>query len=98
MPTDLQRLGDIKAIRNYVNKTLCEKDRLESNYFPLMERTLLLHGMPCGIYFCLHGPRSLRLTAIWETKSNTILFYSSRGERFHKTKLIAPPQVQKKGA
>jgi hypothetical protein len=33
----------------------------------------------------------LCLTAIWETDSNTILFYSSRGERFRKTQLIGPP-------
>jgi hypothetical protein len=33
------------------------------------------------------------LAAIWETDSNTILFYGSRGERFRKTQLIAPPPI-----
>jgi hypothetical protein len=33
------------------------------------------------------------LAAIWETDSNTILFYGSRGERFRKTQLIAPPRI-----
>ena len=46
------------------------------------------------MYFCLYGPRSLYLTAIWETDSNTILFYGSRGERFRKTQLIAPPRIE----
>jgi len=91
MPTEIQRFDDLNAIRHYVNKTLCEKDQLEANYFPLSERVLVRRGAPCGVYFCLHGPRSLCLTAIWETDSNTILFYSSRGERFRKTQLIAPP-------
>jgi hypothetical protein len=59
----------------------------------LSEQILVRGGTPCGIYFCLQGPRSLQLSAIWETDSNTILFYGSRGERFRKTQLIAPPSV-----
>ena len=94
MPTDILRLDDLHAIRRYVNETLCEKDRLEANLFPLTERILVRSGAPCGVYFFLHGPRSLCLTAIWETDSNTILFYGSRGERFRKTQLVAPPRIR----
>lgn len=93
MPTETQRLADLSEIRNYVSKTLCEKDRLEANYFPLSEQVLVRGGAPCGVYFCLHGPRSLCLTAVWETDSNTIFFYGSRGERFRKTRLISPPGI-----
>jgi hypothetical protein len=91
MPTDTQRLEDLSAIRRYVSETLCEKDQLEADYFPLSEQVLVRGGAPCGVYFCLHGPRSLCLTAVWETDSNTIWFYGSRGERFRKTQLISPP-------
>ena len=94
MPSEILRLEDFYAIRKFVNQTLCEKDRLETDYFPLSERILVRRGAPCGVYFCLHGPRSLRLTAIWETDGNTILFYGSRGERFRTTKLIAPPGIE----
>lgn len=94
MPTETQRLDNFCAIRQYVNQTLCEKDQLETDHFPLSERVLVRRGNPCGVYFCLHGPRSLRLAAIWETDSNTILFYGSRGERFRKTKIIAPPRIE----
>ena len=93
MPTELQRLNDLHAIRRYVNETLCEKDKLEVDTFPLFERILVRGAAPCGLFFCLYGPRSLCLTAIWETDSNTILFYGSRGERFRKTKLVAPPRI-----
>jgi hypothetical protein len=93
MPTETQRLDDLHAIRHYVNQTLCEKDQLEANSFPLKERILVRGGAPCGLYFCLYGPRSLCLTAIWETDGNTILFYGSRGERFQTTQLIAPPRI-----
>jgi hypothetical protein len=93
MPTEYQRLNDLHAIRRYVVETLCEKDQLEANFFPVSEQVLVRGGAPCGVYFCLHGPRSLCLTAVWETDSNTILFYGSRGERFRKTQLIAPPGI-----
>ena len=37
-------------------------------------------GNPAEYHFCLHGPRAVKLSAIWETDANTILFYGSRGE------------------
>jgi hypothetical protein len=93
MPTEVQRLDDLHAIRRFVNQTLCEKDKLETNTFPMLERILVRGGAPCGLIFYLYGPRSLCLTAIWETDSNTILFYGSRGERFRRTKLLAAPRI-----
>jgi hypothetical protein len=33
----------------------------------------------------------VKLTAIWETDRNTILFYSSSGERVGKTQLVQAP-------
>lgn len=53
----------------------------------MTERILLRGGKPCGIYFCLHGPRAVKFSAIWETDGNTVLFYGSSGERFQKTQL-----------
>jgi hypothetical protein len=44
-------------------------------------------GRPCGVYFCLHGPRSVKFSAIWDAENNYVLFYGSTGERFHKTRL-----------
>jgi hypothetical protein len=60
--------------------------------FSMSERILVRSGKPCGIYFCLHGPRSVRLTAIWEIERNTILFYGATGEKLSKTQL-APVQA-----
>jgi len=94
MPTEVQRLDDLHAIRRYVSETLCERDQLEATSFPLHERVLVRGGTPCGVFFCLHGPRSLCLSAVWETDGNRILFYGSRGERFRKTQLIAPPRIE----
>lgn len=93
MRTNTVRLDDLDAIRCYVNATLSARDNLQVGSFPLTERLLVRSGVPCGMYFCLHGPRSLRLVAIWETDSNAILFYSGRGERFHKAQLVAAPEL-----
>ncbi len=60
----------------------------------MTERILLRAGEPCGIFFCLHGPRSVKLTAIWETKENTVLFYGSTGERLAKMKLVEAPHLE----
>jgi hypothetical protein len=45
-------------------------------------------GRPCGIYFCLQGPRAVRFTAIWEIERNQVLFYGPSGERILKSQLM----------
>lgn len=91
MVTSSHELQTIDQLRDYVTLTLCIHDELEIDAFPVTERVLLRGGVPCGMYFCLHGPRSVRYTAIWETDGNSILFYGSTGERFQKTLLADSP-------
>jgi hypothetical protein len=74
-------------IRQFVTCTLCQKNDFEIGVFEITERLLTRRGRPCGVYFCLNGPRSVKLTAIWDTERNSILFYGSTGERFQTTKL-----------
>ncbi len=81
-------------LREYVNLTLCDHYQLQIGAFRMTERTLIRGGKPCGIYFCLHGPRATKFTAIWETEHNQILFYGSQGERFQKTMLTESPQME----
>jgi hypothetical protein len=80
-------ISDLRSLRGYVHQTICEQNELEVGAFAMTERILVRAGKPCGIYFCLHGPRSVKLTAIWETDRNTILFYGSSGERQMRTQL-----------
>lgn len=87
-PLQIDNLNDL---RTYVHQTLCDQNELERGVFQVTERILVRGKRPCGIFFCLHGPRSVKLTAIWETDRNTILFYSSSGERTLKAKLIQAP-------
>jgi hypothetical protein len=87
-PLQIDNLNDL---RNYLHQTICEQNELECGAFQVTERILVRGRRPCGIFFCLHGPRSVKLTAIWETDRNTILFYSSSGERTLKAQLVQAP-------
>ena len=94
MITSSAVIQTLDELRNYVNNILCEHNEFEVGAFPLTERILLRSERPCGIFFCLHGPRAVQLTAIWETQRNTVLFYGSTGERFHKLQLVEAPTLE----
>jgi hypothetical protein len=94
MLTCFQQIDCLHDLREYVNSTLCDHYQLQSGAFPMTERILRRGGKPCGIYFCLHGPRATRFSAIWETDRNQILFYGSGGERFQKTQLLEAPELE----
>ncbi len=98
MFTRCQRIESVCDLREYVNTTICNYCQLQEGVFSLTEQTLVRNGKPCGICFCLHGPRATKFIAIWETDRNQVLFYGSRGERFHKTQLIEAPQLESAAA
>jgi len=83
----------LEELRIYVNKMLCERDHLVMDAFPLTQRMLVQKDKPCGMYFCLHGPRSVKFSAIWDALRNVVLFYGASGERFHMTKLMNGSQL-----
>jgi hypothetical protein len=85
------QIDNLKDLRTYVHHTICQQNELQVGAFQITERVLVRGRQACGIFFCLHGPRSVKLTAIWETDRNTILFYSSSGERVQKTQLVHAP-------
>jgi hypothetical protein len=85
------QIDNLKDLRTYVHNTICQQNELQVGAFQITERVLVRGRQACGIFFCLHGPRSVKLTAIWETDRNTILFYSSSGERVQKTQLVHAP-------
>jgi hypothetical protein len=88
------QLVTVEELREYIYNTLCEHCQLQVGAYKMTERSLARGGSPCGIYFCLHGPRATKFTAIWETRRNQILFYGSDGERFQKTQLVAAPRLE----
>jgi len=72
----------IEQLRKLVSTVLCKQSDFEEGIFKISERMLKRGQEMCGIFFCLHGPRSVKLTAVWECKDNSIRFYGSNGEKF----------------
>ena len=87
MNNDELSIESLDDLRVLVTKTLCDHEGLEPGAFRLFERTLHRRARPCGIQFCLAGPRAVRLTAYWEAAKRTVLFYDSTGERFARVEL-----------
>lgn len=94
MVTSSRKIQSLNDLRDYVNETLCNCDQLEIGAFHMTERMLLRSGKPCGMYFCLHGPRAVKFTAIWDAGTNSVLFYGSTGERFYTVRLADELEVE----
>ena len=94
MLTRFQQIENISDLREYINTTICNYFQFQTGAFRLTERVLIRGDKPCGLFFCLHGPRATKFTAIWETDRNQILFYGSQGERFLKTQLHEAPMLE----
>lgn len=72
---------DLLALRDFVQQKLCEIGMLELDQFPMTERKVIKGGQTCGVYFCLHGPRSVKLTAIADFERKSLICYGSDGTR-----------------
>lgn len=79
--TQVTKGEQLEQVRDFVRAELCDKNQLERNAFQMSERVLTKRGQPCGLYFCIYGPRSVRLTAVWDFNSGSIFFYDSMGRR-----------------
>lgn len=83
-PEELRTTDDITQ---FINEKLCEKENLVLGQFPLTETVLEKRGELCGIQFLLHGPRSVKLGAVWARDTNVIYLYNAGGERYEKIQL-----------
>lgn len=93
MPTTSQCISSLDELRAYVQEVLCSYDDLLPNAFAITERLIVRGGEACGLYFCLHGPRAVKFSAVWETEKHRILFYGPDGERFQRTQLVAEEEA-----
>jgi len=91
MSSSSNEIKTIDQLREFVYLTLCEYGHFEPGAFPMSEHILLRSGDPCGMHFCLQGPREVRVSAIWETDGNGVFFYGSDGRRFRKIQLVDAP-------
>jgi hypothetical protein len=98
MATHIVQIYNMTELREYIHVTICDHFQLQFGVFPMTEKILFRGGNPCGIYFCVQGPRAVRFTAIWETDRNQVLFYGPEGERIFKTQLIEAPELESAAA
>jgi hypothetical protein len=80
-------------LRKFVAETLCSFDQLQNDAFRLTETVLVRRNQPCGVCFCLHGPRAMKLTAVWDVLNRLVLFYGSSGARLRTTRLLMQPEL-----
>lgn len=79
---------DFEKLCQNIERRLCELGHLEPNQFPMTQREVIRGGEAVGIYFCVHGPRSVKLTAICDFLKNTIIYYGSDGIRKDREKVF----------
>ena len=82
-----ESIASLADLRAFVHHTLCARENILEDQFGLSETALIQNGRDCGLHFCLCGPRSVRLEAIWVADRNTLYFYDARGTRFLKIQL-----------
>lgn len=87
MIESLDALRTIDDLRHFIHTTLCNRENILPDQFGMTETQLKRGGQSCGLQFCLQGPRSIRLAAIWVSDHNMIYFYDARGSRFLKVRL-----------
>jgi hypothetical protein len=88
MCESVDQVRSLDDLRAFVHSVLCEKENLLADQFTMSEMQLKRGNRECGLQFSLHGPRSVRLGAIWATDHNVIYFYDARGLRYRKARLI----------
>jgi len=87
MSFSVDNIQSLNELRQFIHKTLCEKENLLEEQFSMSEMSLIRRGRSCGLQFSINGPRSVRLGAIWASDSNMVYFYDARGERYAKVHL-----------
>lgn len=76
---------DFDLLRNDVHRKLADLGHLEFGSFPMTERLVVRGEEVCGIYFCLHGPRNVKLTAICDLKRRNVIYYGTDGLRAYES-------------
>ncbi len=62
MAANAPNIKNLENLREFVNKTLCSRDQLLVGAFRMTEHVLHRKDKPCGIFFCLHGPRAVKFS------------------------------------
>jgi hypothetical protein len=72
---------DFSNLCTAIERRLCDLGQLVPDQFPMTQREVIRGGESVGVYFCVHGPRSVKLTAICDFVKKTVVFYGADGLR-----------------
>lgn len=87
MTLEAASVRTLEELKAFVHRTLCEKENLVADQFRMQSMDLRKNGRLCGIQFSIHGPRQVRLSAVWAADMNMLYFYDAAGTRYQKTPL-----------
>ena len=71
----------------HVHETLCARENLLADQFRTVAAPLTRGGRPCGCQYTLLGPRSVRLSAVWDAGKNCLFLFDAAGVRVEKRPL-----------
>jgi hypothetical protein len=80
----------LDELRNLVHETLCARENLLRAESRMHEFALRKGDAVCGVQFFVHGPRLVRLSAVWSADQNMLYCYDTNGERYLKLQLQHP--------
>ena len=72
---------DFSTLCSTIERRLCELGHLVPDQFPMTQREVIRGGETVGVYFCVHGPRSVKLIAICDLVKKIVVFYGTDGLR-----------------
>jgi hypothetical protein len=87
MHATIENVRTLDDLRHFIHRTLCQKENLLDDQYRTTEFRLIRGERLCGLQFCLRGPRSVRLAAVWVADHNLIYLYDARGNRYAKVRL-----------
>jgi hypothetical protein len=94
MHTTVNNVHTLDELRQFIHKTLCDKENLLVDQFTMTEFQLTRGKGFCGLQFSLRGPRNVRLAAIWVADRNLVYLYDARGTRYAKLRLMTGLALQ----
>ena len=80
----IQSFGDLKS---FIYSEICKDHGLLAEGAFTKETVVRRGSEPCGIVFCLYGPRAVQFSAIWEWEGRRALFYNPNGTRYREITL-----------
>ncbi len=84
----------LEELRDFVYQWLCDREQLVPGAYQMTYRILRRRNRPCGVYFCLHGPRAVKFAVVWDIQRQVLLFYDPSGQRYQTTRLLHPPRLE----